>query len=419
MVTGQPRLRPEASRSSTAPAVRETVWPAYLGITALLVLIVVALAGGIIWYNMRKSTELMVAAAERQMVETGDKISDRIRLLYDPMYAIVGIASQAPNIKALLTDNDARLGMPILLRMLRFYPQILALYVGFDDGSLFSVNHIAGESRARFRRFFGAPENAAFWNRIITPSGDGVRVERWVFLDNDGVEVGHADRGPTTFDPRTRPWYEPALHSNHVEMSDLYIFFQNNEPGFTLSRSFHAAPSGVFAADLAATDLSDFLNKQRITPGSLSFIFTRSGEIVAYPDQARMTALVPHGGETTVALPHLSELKDPVADGLFAAYRESSTPGNLMGNFMYAVAGRSYIGRAVEIPARYGRDQLLGIAVPIDEIQQPAIELRNQTLFYSIAFLVFALPLYVTLIVFWIDRRLGRHPSPFGAIDDE
>jgi hypothetical protein len=49
MVTGQPRPRPEVPRSSTAPAVREAVWPAYLGITALLVLIVVALAGGIIW----------------------------------------------------------------------------------------------------------------------------------------------------------------------------------------------------------------------------------------------------------------------------------------------------------------------------------------------------------------------------------
>ena len=116
-----------------------------------------------------------------------------------------------------------------------------------------------------------------------------------------------------------------------------------------------------------------------------------------------------------VALPKLSELKDPVAAGLFAAYQEGSTPGN----FVYAVAGRSYIGRVVEIPARYGRDQLLGIAVPVDEIEQPAIELRNQTLFYSIAFLVFALPLYVTLIVFWIDRRLGRRPEPLGAIDVE
>src|SRR5215813_1309231 len=106
MITGQSRLRTEPARSSTASAARGGVWPAYLGITALLVLIVVALAGGIIWYNMRKSTELMVAAAERQMIETGEKISDRIRLLYDPMYAIVGIASQAPDMKALAAGND-------------------------------------------------------------------------------------------------------------------------------------------------------------------------------------------------------------------------------------------------------------------------------------------------------------------------
>jgi hypothetical protein len=44
--------------------------------------------------------------------------------------------------------------------------------------------------------------------------------------------------------------------------------------------------------------------------------------------------------------------------------------------------------------------------VPIDEIETPIIEIRNQTLLYSIAFLVFALPLYVTLIVVWIDRLL-------------
>ena len=143
MITGQSRLRPEPVQSSATAASRGGVWPAYLGITVLLVLLVLALAGGIIWYNLRKSTELMVAGAERQMVETGEKISDRIKLLYDPMYAIVGIASQAPDMKAMATDND-RPGMPMLLRMLRFYPQILALYVGFDDGDLFSVHHIVG-----------------------------------------------------------------------------------------------------------------------------------------------------------------------------------------------------------------------------------------------------------------------------------
>ena len=415
MVTGQPRLRSEPARSSSLPATAPGgVWPAYLGITALLVLIILALAGGIIWYNLRKSTELMVAAAERQMVETGEKISDRIKLLYDPMYAIVGIASQAPDMKALLADNG-RIGRPMLFRMLRFYPQILALYVGLDNGELFSVYHIAAESRARFRNLLGAPENAAFANRIMTTRDDGARVEHWVFLDNDGVELGHTDPVPATFDPRLRPWYGPALHSDHVELSDLYIFVLNNEPGFTLSRSFRAATPGVFGADLAAMDLSDFLSKQHITPTSLSFIFTRSGEIVAYPDQARMAALVPTSGNVMVALPQLSQLEDPVATGLFEAFRRSGTPGN----FVYDAAGRSHIGRVVEIPARYGRDQLLGIAVPLDEIEQPVIAVRNQTLFYSIAFLVFALPLYVTLIVAWIDRRLGQRTAPFRAVDDE
>src|SRR5215468_5510219 len=150
MVTGQAPPRSQTGQWQAAEALPKSAWPAYLGITLLLVLLVLALAGGIIWYNLRKSTDLMVAGAERQMVETGDKILDRIKLLYDPMYAIVGIASQAPDMKALAADNG-RPGMTMLLRMLRFYPQILALYVGFDDGDLFSVHHIVGESRVRFR----------------------------------------------------------------------------------------------------------------------------------------------------------------------------------------------------------------------------------------------------------------------------
>src|SRR5271169_1373334 len=68
------RSHPQSSSSNTTS---KSVWPAYFGIIALLVLIVLALAGGIIWYNMRKSTELMVAAAEHQMEENGAKISDR------------------------------------------------------------------------------------------------------------------------------------------------------------------------------------------------------------------------------------------------------------------------------------------------------------------------------------------------------
>ena len=85
--------------------------------------------------------------------ETGEKISDRVKLLYDPLYAIVGIASQVPEINAPLGDNG-RPSMTMLLRVLRFYPQILSLYVGLDNGDYFGVTRIAGEARARFRDAF-------------------------------------------------------------------------------------------------------------------------------------------------------------------------------------------------------------------------------------------------------------------------
>lgn len=100
-------------------------------------------------------------------------------------------------------------------------------------------------------------------------------------------------------------------------------------------------------------------------------------------------------------------MNDPVIAGLVAAYQD----GRMSGTRIYDVAGRTYIGRVLDIPPRYGRDQLLAIMVPIDEIEKPITEIRNQTLLYSIAFLVFALPLYVTLVVAWIDRLLENRPA--------
>jgi hypothetical protein len=92
----RPRSRAQTIRLQKDRVARKLVWPTYLGITAPLLLFVVALAGGIIWYNSLKTTELMVAAAERQMIETAEKISERIGLLY----AIVAFASQVPEMKA-------------------------------------------------------------------------------------------------------------------------------------------------------------------------------------------------------------------------------------------------------------------------------------------------------------------------------
>ena len=112
-------------------------------------------------------------------------------------------------------------GLAMLMRMMRFYPQVLSLFVGFDNGDFFMLSHVAGEPRARFRTALKAPESAAFANKIVTAK-DGPRTGRVdFFLTTTETKLDHMTPAPSDFDPRGRPWYKPALHGNRVELSDL------------------------------------------------------------------------------------------------------------------------------------------------------------------------------------------------------
>jgi adenylate cyclase len=403
-VTDQHRYGQQHQPVTSRATPPRPLWHTYIGVTGLLLVVVVALAGGMIWYNSKKSNDLAIAAAERLMVEAGEKISDRIKLLYDPMYAIVGIAALVPELTSPAIEEDPR-AISLIMRVLRIYPQVLSLYVGFDNGDFFMVTHIAGENSAALRDVLQAPRDAAFANEIISAGAGGGRITRWIFLAENGAVVGRREPVPAEFDPRERPWFDAAKRVDVVERSDLYIFATNSEPGFTLSRSFTGAMPGVIGADLAAIDLTRFLRDQHITATSTAFIFTKTGEVIALPDASEIAKAVRSDGRMLVSPPKIGDLNDPVIAGLVAAYEA----GRMSGTRIYDVADRTWIGHVFEIPPRYGRDQLLAIMVPIDEIQKPFTEIRNRTLLYSIAFLVFALPLFVTLIVAWIDRRLqGR-----------
>jgi adenylate cyclase len=293
----------------------------------------------------------------------------------------------------------------MFLRGLTIYPQMRSLYVGFDNGEFFMVTHIGGDEEKQLRDRLGAPQDAVFANEIVDADADDRLKAHWIFLAKDGRVVGRNDAAPQ-FDPRSRSWYKAAKQSEMVERSGLYIFASSGDSGFTLSRRFNGSVAGVMGADLAAIDLARFLRDQSITKTSTAFIFTRTGEIVVAPGLPGVGA-VATDDRSMIAPPKVTDIDDPVISGLVNAYEKHLQPGSRS----YNVAGRTFIGHVSEIPPRYGPNELLAIMVPLDEILSPAVRLRNETLFYSVAFLVFALPLYITIIVHLIDRRLGRHKT--------
>ena len=197
-MTDPQRYSPQGATSSDAEKSRP-LWHYYVGIAALLLVMVVTLTGGIIWYNSKKTNQLAFAAAERMMLEAGEDVSNRIKLLYDPMYAIVGIASLVPELTSPAIKENPH-ALSLMLHVLRIYPQILSLYVGFDNGEFFMVTHITGENSAALRDALHAPPDAAFANEIVSADAAGARSTRWVFLADDGSVVGRSDGA--AFDPR-------------------------------------------------------------------------------------------------------------------------------------------------------------------------------------------------------------------------
>lgn len=374
-----------------------------LAIAALLVFIVVGLVGGIIWYNFEKTTSLTVVTAERLLGESGDDTVRRIELFYEPVLAIVALASRVPQISE-MTKSESAGRLALVMTGLRRYPQLFSLYVGYDDGDFDMVTRIGGAERSAARKALGAPDTAFFAHETIETGSDGVRRATWTYLAEDGSLVEQRAATATTYDPRVRQWYRLASADDKVHRSELYIFASSQELGITISRKLEPPTAGVFGADLAVREVSSFLATKKIAESSEAFVFNSRGEILAFPDESKIQRVVRDEQESTLVPTTVASLDDPVISALFEGFQR--TGGGRMTRL--DVKGRVYLSQVVPIMGQLGGSDYLGMVVPVDEITGPIDSIRSEALFYSVVVLLLVLPLYVVLLFFWVDRRLGR-----------
>ncbi|HYB09603.1 MAG TPA: cache domain-containing protein [Alphaproteobacteria bacterium] len=387
----------------------------YIAIAVLMVIVIVGLLGGILWYNFQKTTKLTIASAERLLAESSDKTVNRVKLFYEPVIAIVSLSSRVPQVVKMDADPDDQ-RPTLMMSGLRRYPQIFSLEVGFDNGDFEMVTRISGDERAAVRQKLGAPDQAVFAHELIGSGNNGERTTRWTFLANDGTPIEMRISDETTYDPRKRQWYTVAAQDGNVHQSDAYLFASSQEIGVTLSRRLNGSQGGVFGADLSLHEVSSFLADQKITPSSMAFIFGDDGTVMAYPDESKINKNVKNEGESILVPTKIESLGAPAIAALFEQFRQ-----HLDGKvWMMDVGGRDYLARVSAFANPFGQREYLGMVVPVDEITRDIDEIRFDALVGSIVILLFILPLFLTIIFVWIDVRLGRKPfslADFKKID--
>ena len=99
-----------------------------------------------------------------------------------------------------------------------------------------------------------------------------------------GGQLSMPKNDATDFDPRARPWYVAAQHSDRDVWSDIYINYWDKDLVATRARrvlSKNGQFEGVVATDVSLKALNDFVRGLHVSRHGEAFIMESNGELIA------------------------------------------------------------------------------------------------------------------------------------------
>ncbi|KOO11555.1 chemotaxis protein, partial [Vibrio xuii] len=89
---------------------------------------------------------------------------------------------------------------------------------------------------------------------------------------------------PANYDPRTRPWYQDAMSTSELIITEPYQDFDGSIV-ISFAKAFTGSEQGVLAADLTVTNIIDEVLNVSLDNDGFSFLVDGNNNIVAYKDE--------------------------------------------------------------------------------------------------------------------------------------
>src|SRR5262245_38805741 len=235
--------------------------PLRLHIAALFTSLIFIACSAIALMNYFESRDLALETAETLMGRIHSETSTEVKSLLVPVESLVSVVANAPVSSA--EALHARLSaLPGLAEALRRFPQLQAVYIGYETGDFLLLRPVRDEA-ARIQ--LNAPPGTEF----VLQSIEQADPPRIVFAYKNAKLDTLAESTPAnyTFDPRKRPWFIDAHATSKPVVTAPYIFFTTREVGLSIARRA-AHGLSVAGADVTLSRLSEKLRQIRPTPSS-------------------------------------------------------------------------------------------------------------------------------------------------------
>src|SRR5450830_242137 len=223
----------------------------------------------------------------------------------------------------------------------------------------------------------------------------------------------------TSFDPRQRPWYGAAEHSDRDTWSDIYINYWDKDLVATRVRRVLAEDGtfeGVVATDISLRALNDFVKGMHVSAHGMVFIMEANGQLLASSADDNVFVMQ-HGQMARLSADHSSA---PVIRIAYAALQKRIAEEQNIGgtsNFMF----KDNDGAQIYASYSWIRDDaglawLTVVAVPRSDLLQTLDANARWTVVIVVVAIALALLLGLS-IVHWVVRdvrRLSRAATRLG-----
>jgi class 3 adenylate cyclase/ABC-type nitrate/sulfonate/bicarbonate transport system substrate-binding protein len=312
----------------------------------------------ILIYNYNKNSAGIVSILNEAVAQTSragvERTQDLIENTESPLRFLAELAAADPGYFRTEQSRD------LLYRALTSAAYIDAAYVSFEDGYHRVVTRIDEDRRRADPRI---PAIANWHSSYIDAITFALmRVRHRTFFDIWPNEVGKYNVA-TDSDIRTLPGYQAAKTTRTLAVTEPSVNPDTGFPIISLRIPIFRGVEflGCASANITVDVLSHFLDKNRASAGSITFVADRNnGKIIAFPDKQKGVRI--ENGALKIAT--LADIDDPAVR---EAHRQHARTGSDRFVFQSPANGEDFIAAFASFPGGFGQPWQVVTLTPIDD----------------------------------------------------
>jgi signal transduction histidine kinase len=330
---------------------------AFLISALLVVLLPIVIASG--WFFYRSALNATEQFAQQIADEVSGRVGEKILVFFDIPLRVVTFNVEQAKAGHLNYAHPEELMRQFLLQI-RQQPQLTFVSMGMTDGQYYAGSRppLGDDKDLRMLRARIADDRA-------------MEVFRVDAANKRGERISHSD---IHFDARVRPWYKSAIWNGGIAWYAPYRYRIEDVQGAYVAMGMgvsapvfaeNGSMVGVATADLALSQVSDFLKSVATESGSVAFLADSGGELLATSTAEPSFHLDAGRNDYRVKT---ADSQNPILRAVGERIRSTAAAE---GNLFITVNGTRHLARWWTHELPHGPELTMGVILPESQFNTP------------------------------------------------